>query len=171
MLLLRLLHSIHVLMPWIVDHMDCCAKVNNVIQNTVAYIRDNDVVPFLSVAAVRRLVRLLDDVYNETEHIYFWNRWKIYNEYALIPDVITKSVLNEIHNMSRGFFCSVDGECKMIMPARRVVWCKHNFGGTFSCEADKVAEGNIFLTSDMISDHMPENYEDALDAIFEKLSS
>lgn len=152
------------------DDSACCAKVDKAIQNTVAYIHDNDVVPFLSVAAVRRLVRLLDIVDNETEKIYFWNRWKIFYEYAPIPESITKSVLAEIHNMSQGSFSAVEGEYNMIIPARRIVWCKQNFAGkfeAFSCDAEKVASGNIFLTADMISDHMPENYEDALDAVLE----
>jgi hypothetical protein len=156
------------------DDSDCCEKVNKAIQNTVAYIHDNDVVPFLSVAAIRRLTRLLDAVDNETEHIYFWNRWKIFYEYAPIPDKIIKSVLNEIKTMSGGSLRAVDGEHNMIIPARRVVWCKHDFISkkcdAFSCDPEKIAQGNIFLTSDMISDHMPENYEDALDSIFESIS-
>jgi hypothetical protein len=156
------------------DDSDCCEKVNKAIQNTVAYIHDNDVVPFLSVAAIRRLTRLLDAVDNETEHIYFWNRWKIFYEYAPIPEKIIKSVLNEIKTMSGGSLRAVDGEHNMIIPARRVVWCKHDFISkkcdAFSCDPEKIAQGNIFLTSDMISDHMPENYEDALDSIFESIS-
>jgi hypothetical protein len=155
------------------DDSACCAKIDKAIQNTVAYIHDNDVVPFLSVAAVRRLVRLLDTVDNETEKIYFWNRWKIFYEYAPIPETITKNVLDEIRNMSLGSFSAVEGEYEMIIPARRIVWCKHNFAGkfeAFSCDAEKLSSGNIFLTADMISDHMPENYEDALDAVLERLS-
>jgi hypothetical protein len=154
------------------DDTACCAKVTKAIQNTVAYIHDNDVVPFLSVAAVRRLARLLDAVDNETEKIYFWNRWRIFYEYAPIPEAITKSVLHEIQNMNRGSLFSVDGEYNMIIPARRIVWCKHNLAGeyeAYSCDAEKVASGNIFLTADMISDHLPENYEDGLDAILERL--
>jgi hypothetical protein len=76
--------------------------------------------------------------------------------------------------MSGGSLRAVDGEHNMIIPARRVVWCKHDFISkkcdAFSCDPEKIAQGNIFLTSDMISDHMPENYEDALDSIFESIS-
>lgn len=154
------------------DDTVCCAKVSMAMQNTVAYIHDNDVVPFLSVAAVRRLIRLLDTVDNETEHIYFWNRWKIFYEYAPIPESITKRVLSELENMNQGSHSAVEGEYNMIIPARRIVWFKQNHAGTFevfSCDPEKVAAGNIFLTTDMISDHMPENYEDALDAVIEKL--
>lgn len=149
----------------------CSAKVARAIQNTVAYIHDNDVVPFLSVAAVRRMVNLLDAVDNETEHIWFWKRWRIFYEYDPIPEKITKSVLAMEKEMSEGkstVCLAVDGECNMTIPARRVVWCKHSCAGRFeaySCDPKKVAQGNIFLTPDMISDHLPEMYEDALDDI------
>ena len=60
--------------------------VQKAMENTVAYINDNDVVPFLSVSAVRRMVNLLDAVDNQTEHIWFWKRWKIFYEYDTIPE-------------------------------------------------------------------------------------
>ena len=146
----------------------CSVKIQKAIQNTVAYIHDNDVVPFLSVSAVRRMVSLLDAVDNETEKIWFWKRWRIFYEYDSIPDQITKSVLATELTCAKNE--SVDGECTMIIPARRVVWCKHNFAGrfeAFACDPFKVAEGNIFLCPDMLTDHLPEQYEDALDALLE----
>jgi hypothetical protein len=53
-------------------------KIDQAIQNTVGYIHDNDAVPFLSISAVRRLATLLDAVDNQTEHIWFWRRWRIF---------------------------------------------------------------------------------------------
>jgi hypothetical protein len=153
------------------DDSACCAKIDRAIQNTVAYINDNDVVPFLSVAAVRRMVKLLDAVDNETENIWFWKRWKIFYEYDPIPEHITKSVL-AVENARNNASSAVEGEFEMSIPARRVIWCKHNFAGryeAFSCDPRKVAAGNIFLTPDMLSDHMPEQYEDALDEVLETL--
>lgn len=155
----------------------CCedpviqTRVDEAVQNTVAYIHDNDVVPFLSIKAIRRMVTLLDVVDNQTEHIWFWRRWKIFYEYAPIPEVITSSVLKVEEDMYQGKLLAeeVDGEHNMTIPARRVVWCKHNFTGrqfeAYSCDPEKIARGNIFLTPDMLSDHMPEMYEDALDAV------
>jgi Lipase (class 3) len=151
---------------------DCSAKVNRAIQNTVAYIHDNDVVPFLSIASVRRLINLLDTVDNETEHIWFWSRWRIFYEYDPIPPTIKRKVFQaekDMKDTKQDLCAAVDGECNMTIPARRIVWCKHNTSSgkfeAYSCDPEKVAEGNIFLTPDMLSDHLPEQYEDAFDDI------
>jgi hypothetical protein len=53
------------------DPEECDAKVKQAMQNTTANIHDNDVVPFLSVTAVRRMVSLLESVDNKTELICF----------------------------------------------------------------------------------------------------
>jgi hypothetical protein len=146
----------------------CKAQIQQAMRNTVAYIHDNDVVPFLSVTAVHRMVRLLDSVDNETENIWFWKRWRIFYEYESIPEQITKSVLAaEVSSQKDG---PMNGHCNMVIPARRVIWCKQNFAGRFEafpCDPFKIAEGNIFLCPDMISDHLPEQYENALDALLE----
>jgi hypothetical protein len=144
----------------------CEGKIQKAIQNTVAYIHDNDVVPFLSVSAAGRMAGLLDAVDNETEHIWFWKRWRMFYEYDPIPEQISKSVLAAELATKEG----VHQICPMIIPARLVVWCKQNFVGrfeAFACDPYKVAEGNIFLCPDMLSDHLPEQYEDALDALLE----
>ncbi|CAJ1947885.1 unnamed protein product [Cylindrotheca closterium] len=152
------------------------ARVEKAIQNTVAYLHDNDVVPFLSIKAIRRMVTLLDAVDNETELIWFWRRWRMFYEYAPIPESIITSVLAVEQDMHRGKLLAeeVDGEHNMTIPARRVIWCKHNITENrfeaYSCDPEKIARGNIFLTPDMLSDHMPEMYEDALDAVLASIN-
>lgn len=37
----------------------------------------------------------------------------------------------------------------------------------YGCDATRVAENTIFVSSDMISDHLAEMYEDALDALLD----
>jgi hypothetical protein len=146
------------------EDADCRAKIDQAIQNNVAYIHDNDVVPFLSISAVRRLATLLDAVDNQTENIWFWRRWRIFHEYDAIPQELIDSVL-QAEMLSNP---AVEGACDMIIPARVVVWCKKNFAATFQaygCDPNKVAAGNVFLNQDMLSDHLPEQYEDALDAL------
>ncbi|CAB9511778.1 Sn1-specific diacylglycerol lipase [Seminavis robusta] len=140
----------------------CAKQIEKAMQNTVAFIHDNDVVPFLSVSAVRRMINLLDSVDCHTESIWFWKRWRIFNDYDKVPSEITNSVLNVAE---RG---AVDGEYNMCIPARNVVWCKQNILGRFEafcCDPQKVAQGNIFLSVDMLTDHLPEQYENALDAL------
>jgi hypothetical protein len=146
------------------DAGDSSKKIDQAIQHTVAYIHDNDVVPFLSISAVRRLATLLDAVDNQTENIWFWRRWRIFHEYDGIPQELIDSVLQAEKFSSRDDRAA----CDMIIPARVVVWCKKNFAGTFQaygCDPYKVAAGNVFLNQDMLSDHLPEQYEDALDAL------
>jgi hypothetical protein len=143
---------------------DCSKKIDLAIQNTVGYIHDNEAVPFLSISAVRRLATLLDAVDNQTENIWFWRRWRIFHEYDGIPQDLIDSVL-QAETLSHR---AVEGACDMIIPARVVVWCKKSFAGTFQaygCDPKKVAAGNVFLNQDMLSDHLPEQYEDALDAL------
>eukprot|EP00978_Attheya_sp_CCMP212_P037534 scaffold178002_cov46-Attheya_sp.AAC.2 len=56
----------------------------------------------------------------------------------------------------------------MEIPARIVIWMKKNDVGLFDgygCNANMVAQLDVFMCEDMISDHMPEQYEDALDAL------
>ena len=147
------------------------ALVNEAIKNTVAYIHDNDAVPFLSIASVRKLAALLDAVDNKTEHMWFYNRWKIFHEYKDIPQDIYDAVTEAARNEAK----EVDGECRMIIPARIVVWMKknvisRNFQG-YGCDASAVAKNTVFIGQDMFSDHLPEQYEDALDALLESYDS
>jgi hypothetical protein len=147
------------------DPEECDAKVKQAMQNTTAYIHDNDVVPFLSVTAVRRMVNLLDSVDNKTELIWFWKRWQIFQDFAKIPADISDSVSKAEASQDLA-----DGECRMTIPAHCVVWCKENEDGKFegyACDPYKVADTDVFLCPDMVSDHLPEEYEDCLDALVE----
>jgi hypothetical protein len=63
---------------------------------------------------------------------------------------------------------AVDGASKLEIPAKIVIWVKKNDGGSFEaigCSPDEIAELNVFCCQDMVSDHLPEQYEDALDAL------
>lgn len=144
----------------------CEGKVQKAMESTIAYVHDNDVVPFLSITAIRRMVDLLDAVDNETEKLWFWKRLKIFHDWDQVPEQIVKSVASRSKIVDR-----VEGECHLIIPADCVVWCREGEKGqfaSFACDAYKMAETDIFLTSDMVTDHMPEFYEDALDALLER---
>ena len=140
-------------------------------ENTVAYINDNDVVPFLSVSAVRRMVNLLDAVDNQTEHIWFWKRWKIFYEYDAIPEELVKNVLDSEKSMCTPRTAEGgESALPLFIPARSVVWIKQKENGkceASDCDPQKIAASNIFLCPDMLSDHMPEQYENALDSILD----
>jgi hypothetical protein len=147
------------------------ALVTEAINNCVAYIHDNDAVPFLSVSSVRRLASLLDAVDNVSEHMWFYDRWKIYHEVKPVPKEIFDSVAEATARENE----EVDGECRMIIPAKSVIWMKQNVLSkkfeAYDCDASAVAKNTVFMSQDMFSDHLPEMYEDALDALLEQLGS
>ncbi|KAL3784452.1 hypothetical protein HJC23_002496 [Cyclotella cryptica] len=143
--------------------------VREAIENCTAYIHDNDAVPFLSITSVRRLAALLDAVDNITEHMWFYDRWKIFHEFSQVPPEIFQAVAEAAKCESK----EVDGECRMIIPARVVIWMKKNvLSGEFEaygCDASAVAKNTVFMSQDMFSDHLPEMYEDALDVLLDKI--
>lgn len=147
------------------------ALVGNAIDNCTAYIHDNDAVPFLSISSVRRLAALLDAVDNVSEHMWFYDRWKIFHEFKPVPREIFDSVAKAMRSENK----EVDGECRMIIPAKKVVWMKQNILSkefeAYACDASAVANNTVFMSQDMFSDHLPEMYEDALDALLEKIES
>ncbi|KAL7484856.1 hypothetical protein ACHAW6_010470 [Cyclotella cf. meneghiniana] len=144
--------------------------VREAIANCIAYIHDNDAVPFLSISSVRRLAALLDAVDNITEHMWFYDRWKIFHDFTKVPTEIFQAVDDAAKRESK----EVHGECRMIIPAKVVIWMKKNvLSGEFEgygCDASAVAKNTVFMSQDMFSDHLPEMYEDALDALMEKIN-
>jgi hypothetical protein len=147
------------------------ALVFEAINNCIAYIHDNDAVPFLSISSVRRLAALLDAVDNVSEHMWFYDRWKIFHEFKPVPQEIFDSVAKATACENK----EVDGECRMIIPAKSVIWMKQNVLSkefeAYACDASAVANNTVFMSQDMFSDHLPEMYEDALDALLGQLES
>jgi Lipase (class 3) len=142
------------------------ARIQTAMDATVCFIHDNDSVPFLSVACVRRLATLLDTVDNHTEHMWAYRRFKIFWEYEKIPDDLVEAVKGVERNKACMRCGDCEGASKLIIPARMVVWMKRNYASKYvahGCDAKRLADMNIFVCQDMISDHLCEPYEDALD--------
>ena len=141
------------------------ALVKKAIENTIAYIHDNDAVPFLSISSVRKLAALLDAVDNKTEFMWFYNRWAVFHEMKEIP----KDIFESVGEAAKAEAAEVDGECRMIIPARVVIWMQKDEANSkfegYGCDATKVGKNTVFMSQDMFSDHLPEQYEDALDAL------
>lgn len=140
------------------------SEIEKAIDHSLAYVHDNDCVPFLSVAAVRRLAALMDTVDNRTEHIWFYRRFKMFWEWEAIPN----EIFDDVAAVEKGKSVAGKNATKLVIPARLVVWMKNTGSGTFNaygCEANAFADENIFLNPDMVSDHMVEPYEDALDSL------
>lgn len=153
------------------EDSDDAAAIQSAIKNTVCYIHDHDCVPFLSVLAIRRLAALMDVVDDRTEHMWAFRRFKIFWEWEKIPQAIVDDVKAVDANTTAVRCC--DGASKLVIPARLIVWMKKNFAGTyegFGCTPNAVADLNIFCCEDMVTDHLVEPYEDALDELAGKLN-
>jgi Lipase (class 3) len=151
-----------------IDTIPLPTKISQAMQNCVAYIHDRDAVPHLSVAGIRRLAWLLNTVDHQTVRIPFWRRWRIYYDYDPIPDPLIAAVVIKV---AGGMGCprDIQGAFEPIIPARVVVWCHNNeTTGKFepyACDPVRVAQCHVFVWQDMLSDHLPEQYENALDAL------
>jgi hypothetical protein len=142
------------------------ASIQKAIDNTLCYIHDNDCVPFLSVMCIRRLATLMDTVDNRTEHMWAFRRFKIFWEWEKIPQELIDDV--KLAEANKEGVKSCNGASRLIIPAKLVVWMKKNFAGSyegFGCDPSAVADLNVFCCQDMITDHLVEPYEDALDAL------
>jgi len=142
------------------------ALVQKAYDNCICYIHDNDCIPLLSVVCIRRLATLMDTVDNRSEHLWAARRWKIFWEYEKIPQEIVDDV-KAVEQRERAVEAN-KGASKLTIPTRLVVWMRQNFAGTyeaFGCDPNAVADLNIFLNVDMVSDHLCEPYEDAFDAL------
>lgn len=143
-------------------------SIQTAIDNCIGHIHDNDCVPFLSVYCIRRLATLMDTVDNKTEHMWFYKRFKLFWEYEEIPQDLIDDVKLAEQN-SNVTTRDIDGASKLEIPAKLVIWMKYNLAAqsfeAIGCNPSKVAELNVFCCEDMVSDHMPEAYEDALDAL------
>jgi hypothetical protein len=129
---------------------------------------NNDCVPLLSVVCIRRLATLMDTVDNKTEHMWPLRRLKLFWEWEQIPEDMVEDV-KRADQTCKGSAC-VDGASKLEIPAKIVIWMKKNGFDKmegFGCSPSAVADLNIFCCEDMIGDHFPEQYEDALDALAE----
>jgi hypothetical protein len=149
------------------DGAEDAASIQRAIDNTLCYIHDNDCVPFLSVMCIRRLATLMDTVDNRTEHMWAFRRFKIFWEWEKIPQELIDDVKLAEANKEGVQRC--EGASRLIIPAKMVVWMKKNFAGGsyegFGCDPSAVADLNIFCCQDMITDHLVEPYEDALDEL------
>jgi hypothetical protein len=142
------------------------ASIQRAIDNTLCYIHDNDCVPFLSIMCVRRLATLMDTVDNRTQHMWAFRRFKIFWEWEKIPQELIDDV--QLAEADKEGAKRCNGASRLVIPAKLVVWMKKNFAGSyegFGCDPSAVADLNIFCCQDMITDHLVEPYEDALDEL------
>jgi hypothetical protein len=148
-----------------------CEAIERAIKHSVCYIHDSDCVPHLSVATIRRLATILDAVDNYNEKVWFWNRALVFWGWKPVPKELIDIVANAQKAMESNSDRSVD--CRMIIPAKVVVWCKkiNNKFEAIPCCPRAFSDMNIFVCEDMVAHHLPEQYEDSLDAMLQTSAS
>jgi Lipase (class 3) len=132
------------------DESNIDESIQRAIDNTTCYIHENDCVPLLSVASIRRFSVLMDTVDNHTEHIWFYNRFLFFWEWKAIPEPIVQEVTTvEKEKVSLIECC--DGASKLVIPAKIIVWmkkdCTTSASGTYvatGCSPQAIADLNIF---------------------------
>jgi hypothetical protein len=148
---------------------ETASRLQKAIDNSLCYIHDNDCVPLLSVVSIRRLAALLDAVDNQTEHMWAYRRFKIFWEWEEIPQNIFDAVKEAETGELRRNAESSNVASKLRIPAKLIIWMKKDVAASkfeaIGCTPEDVAEMDVFMCQDMISDHMPEQYEDALDSL------
>eukprot|EP00934_Nitzschia_sp_Nitz4_P008897 Nitzschia sp. Nitz4//scaffold450_size6464//2825//4704//NITZ4_009175-RA/size6464-augustus-gene-0.3-mRNA-1//1//CDS//3329552257//8887//frame0 len=128
------------------------------VANTTCFIHDDDCVPFLSVANVREfmdsikvvrtfpLTSKLDMIFGEHDN----------NE-------LCRSLLHSVSQSSTSSLVTVEGAPKFAIPATDVVWMRGDADTSYMAyifEPERLPE--IHVDVDMISDHFPPCYEEAL---------
>lgn len=140
-------------------------KIAKAIQQCVGVVHDHDCVPLLGVASIRRLATQLDTVDNESEKMWFWKRFLIFWEFRPVP----AHIIAKVQACLEGNRDRVVGEAALEIPGKVVLWIKKSAKSDgfdeFACSKEAWRRVNVFMCSDMITDHMPEAYEDALDSL------
>lgn len=140
------------------------ASIERAISNCVCYIHNNDCVPFLSVVAVDRLAGLLEAVDEKTDDMFLLTRVKVALGEKKVPQELVEGVIQARDAPQR----PIEGASRLTIPAKVVVWAYKNSAGNIvgvGCHPNDLADLSIFVSVDMLADHMPEFYEDSLDAL------
>lgn len=139
-------------------------KAPGAVASTVAFVHDNDVVPFLSVHAVRRFLIMMRALDSFTKHLWTYETVAIDWELRAPPNDAVETVRKaETEPMT-----DIKGAARAVIPASVLYWLRPNDddGGGYSCHAcdpSKAADLSILMDGpSIIGDHMPPMYEVAL---------
>jgi hypothetical protein len=124
------------------------------------YIHERDVVPFLSVDAVRHLFNCVKAI--EEQALSWTERMKLMTGH-LEPD---EALMEAVRVANQNRLVIKPGAPVLAVPAARNVWIRENGNtGTYDlkvCDSISLANLGIFIDSKMLEDHFPSRYEHAL---------
>lgn len=141
-------------------------NVTNAIANTTCYIHEDDCVPFLSGNSVFRLAYTITNLHRAAKKLSRLNRW-------LIDWGIVVTIIGEIVDIVKSAPNSTEipatkGVERLYVPAKTVLWMhksRDQAGFSFQYSSPvEIADLNILLSTKMIADHLPAQYQQALDA-------
>jgi hypothetical protein len=137
--------------------------ISDAVANTKAFIHGNDIVPFLSVGSVRRLVSTLvfieEELARKRRQFFGWSRL------AAITKDMPKRNLESIALQQTSFIAPKIGAPLLTIPASVVVWTRETGCGQFDykvCDPKKISLLGIQISKQALGDHALSSYEDAL---------
>ena len=125
------------------------------VANTVGYIHDDDCVSFLSVANLREL---LDSVDKVKSYCKGWKIGSIFGDGEVDHALVKIVAKSGAHSRP-----DIEGAPKSYIPASAIVWMRGDTHGGYTAsvyDPEKLPE--IFVDIDMLKDHFPPFYEEAL---------
>lgn len=124
------------------------------------FINERDVVPFLSVDAVRHLFNCVKAV--EGQELSWIRRMKLIAGYVE-PD---EALIAAVRKVNGNRLVTKPGAPFLVVPASTNLWMRENkLAGTYDikvCDSMALATLGILIDSKMLEDHFPSRYEHAL---------
>jgi hypothetical protein len=142
-----------------------------VVEGTTAYIHGDDVVPFLSLGSVRRLVATLSQINKNDESTsrpqsFLSRKLSAYGRKGPSKTMINTALQGNRVVPKRG--------CPLLtVPASSVVWTKETQLGHFDakvCDTKKVSTLGIQISQRVMADHALRAYEEALHYIHDGIA-
>jgi Lipase (class 3) len=145
-------------------------RLKKSMSNTVCFINNQDVVPFLSIDSIRRLANTLEQVKNIVENWSPIDRILNVREPNRIPELrsIVEDGSTELEQIS--------GAERLKIPGRFVAWIDSKSSSSFTrdidavaidssnvvlCKPSKLSNLAIRLSNEFILDHLPPRYEES----------
>jgi hypothetical protein len=163
------------------DNTTQAKEIAKAMQNTHAFIHQNDCVPFLSVDALRRLTETVTEVDGLT-------LWKPVSRTLMAAGLkeIPQNIVNVVDDGSQELPPVADAP-RLAIPAPFCIWmrqiqndekgrpqydakmCRPQRDSSTFTDAPGISDLSIMMDKDMISDHMNPQYEVAVNSVLEQM--
>jgi Lipase (class 3) len=136
--------------------------------NTFCFINGKDVIPFLSIDAIRRLVAMLKQVNDITKTLNPLDQVLMLRGMKEPPGILVRNVMSGSANLE-----PLPGAERLEVPGEFVMWMddaldikpKASASDVVLCQPSKISNLAIRLADDFIVDHLPPRYEERFIAL------